>query len=114
MQTLDLLHNFIPVNRKKLSARRPQPAPLRYASPRTLTFQSRCLNITAAKWTYGCGVYSLNQIFMRLGMIFKHCSPECTVASGSARRLARSGDKLPLTPPTPTPPLDDKPVDESV
>lgn len=58
--------------------------------PAYLTFQHLCLNITPAKWTYGCGVYPLNQIFMRVGMIFKHCSPECTVASGSARRLACS------------------------
>lgn len=69
-------------------ARKTSATPLH--SRRIWLFSTSCLNITPAKWTYGCGVYPPNQIFMRVGMIFKHCSPECTVASGSARRLACS------------------------
>lgn len=72
--------------------------------PAYLTIQRLCLNISPAKWTYGCGLYSLNQIFMRVGMIFKHCSPECTVASGSARRLACSATtSRRFFPPSPPP-----------
>lgn len=33
-------------------------------------------------------IYSLNQIFMSVGMIFTRRSPECSVASGRAHRLA--------------------------
>lgn len=33
-------------------------------------------------------IYSLNQIFMSVGMIFKRRSPECSVASGRAHHLA--------------------------
>lgn len=80
-----------------------KPAPL-HSLLTYLTFQRLCLNIAAAKWTYGCGLYSLNQIFIRVGMIFKHCSPECTVASGSARRLACSATSARrLFPPSPPP-----------